>query len=181
MQPIPLPPIVEIDNGFPLSLTMLFLGIGLLLLGVAGVFLSIKLGLGPLTEIGAILIIIAFVPGLLGGLTYFAPPPGSSLPSYAELLRQEADHDRLVQRAVEREYGLKLTEGQANALAYPEKAPKSDFKIYGSFKDRKQTEGTDFGFESRTIYLVWSKDRLGLAESTDGESFTPITSKQEAK
>ena len=181
MQPIPLPPIVETDNGLSsASLTAFWVGIGLLVLAVVAVLLSVKFGLGPLTEIGVCLGIVALLPTFLGGMLYLGPP-GANIPSYAELVRQEQDHDQLVQKTVEKEYGLKLTESQARVLDYPTKAPKSDFKVYGSFKDQKQTDGTDFGFESRTVYLVWSKDKLGLSESTDGESFTPIAPKQEAK
>lgn len=177
MQPIPLPPIVEIDNGLSsASLTVFWVGIGLLALAVVAVLLSLKFDLGPLTEIGVCLGIFALLPTFLGGMLYLNPP-GVDIPTYAELVQQDRDHDRLVQKAVEREYGLKLTESQASALDYPEEAPKNDFRVYGSFSDRKQTEGTDFGFQSRTVYLVWSKGKLGLAESTDGESFTPIAFK----
>lgn len=181
MRPIPLPPLVETGVSVSeISLIMLLTGIGLVALAAVGLILGIKFGLEVFSQLGVILGVVGLVPGILGGSFYFNPPK-DPVPSYSQLLNQEADHDRLVQKAVEKEYGLKLTEGQARVLDYPTKAPKDDFRVYGSFKDQKPIEGSDFGFESRTVYLVWSKDRLGLAESTDGESFTPITTKQEAK
>ena len=77
-----------------------------------------------------------------------------------------------IQREIQKTYGLEITRNQAQSLNYPNAKPSEDFKVFGSFIDRKQTEGTQF--EQRTIYLVWADGKFGLSQSSDGESFTPL-------
>lgn len=92
-------------------------------------------------------------------------------PAYSQIYRQT----EAVQKELKSTYGVKLSHEEAEALKYPTEAPKAKFKVYGSFDEQKQTEGKSF--ESRTVYLVWSDGSLGLSESTDGESFTPLKPK----
>lgn len=79
---------------------------------------------------------------------------------------------KAAQAEIRDSYGLKLSKDQAAALKYPTDPPKDKFEVYGSFEERKQTEGK--AFKSRTIYLVWSDGSLGLSESSDGKAFTPL-------
>lgn len=80
-----------------------------------------------------------------------------------------------IQASIEDRYGFKPTRSQVSRLDYPRAKPTKSFEIFGSFEDRKQTEGANF--ETRKVYLVWADGKLNLSQSTDGESFTELKSK----
>lgn len=179
MQPIPLPPIVEEPHdGLNFGDGTFVLGLVLLLIAAVAFALGSKHEKGPGKEIGAIagLCSLAFI--LLGGVSHFATPRTLS-DNPIEVGRQSEDHDRLVQKAVEKEYGLKITKDQAEALFYPEWEPEKDFEVYGSFTDRRQAG--ESSSKPQTIYLVWLDGKLSLSQSNDGKTFTPLTLAKKAE
>ena len=80
-----------------------------------------------------------------------------------------------ISEEVQKRYGTTFTGGQLYELQWPEEKPSEGFKVFGSFDDRKQIEGANF--ETRKVYLVWADGKLNLSQSTDGESFTELKSK----
>lgn len=169
MQPIPFPA----QEGMSVETLMLIgfiLGLAFFALGVAvAIFGSrpVKRKESPLSLVGLILAAAGVMPAVVAA-------PAILNPSYNYPISagQVKAQTKIVQSEISKSYGLKLTEAQASALHYPSKAPKSDFKIFGHFKEQNQTDGK--AFESRTVYLVWSDGSLGLSQSSDGESFAPL-------
>jgi len=100
-----------------------------------------------------------------------AQPNPYSQPAYSARLAQVPE----IQRIIEDTYDLKPTEKEVRSLSYPMVKPTKDFEVFGSFTERKQTEGANF--DTRKVYLVWADGKLNLSQSTDGESFTELKSK----
>ena len=168
MKPIPYG---EISGSDPTSI-ILKVVIGLLVMAAGALFATAsrkKRGdktsvVDDFIGIAAILLGFLLIAGGIG-------PALHTTPDYSQIYRQT----EAVQKELKSTYGVKLSHGEAEALKYPTEAPKAEFKVYGSFDEQKQTDGKSF--ESRTVYLVWSDGSLGLSESTDGESFTPLKPK----
>ena len=107
---------------------------------------------------------------LIGFAVYvnFMPTNPTSIGAVGARLKQAPE----IQKIIENTYGLKPTASEVRSLDYPTVKPTKDFEVFGSFKDRKQVQGTQF--EQRTIYLVWADGKFGLSQSSDGESFKPL-------
>lgn len=105
---------------------------------------------------------------IVGGLAPVLSPALHTTPDHSQTYKQT----EAVQKEIQKSYGMKLSFKEAGELEYPTEAPKTKFKVYGSFDEQKQVEGK--AFKSRTVYLVWSDGSLGLSESSDGKSFTPL-------
>jgi len=168
MQPIPYP---AVENSDPATvITTLTLGAVVIAAGLVFVALSKKMRGGKSSAVDELLGIFAV---LLGGITIAVGlgPTMHISPTYDQSYRQVES----VQREIQKSYGIKLSQEEAEALKYPAEDPKTKFKVFGSFEEQKQVEGK--AFVSRTVYLVWSDDSLGLSESSDGKSFTPLEPK----
>lgn len=70
-------------------------------------------------------------------------------------------------------YGIELNLEEFNGLKYPLSLPTSDFEVFGSIVRNEQLQGSSF--LKRSIYLVWSDGKLDLSQSSDGETFVPLT------
>jgi len=141
----------------------ILLGLGF----VAGVVLLLKWksGFGWFLIVAGAICTAIFLP------TAFTEPDPTSIA--AENARRHQAPE--IQKEIQKAYGLEITRDQAQSLNYPNAKPTKSFEIFGSFEDRKQTEGADF--ETRKVYLVWADGKLNLSQSTDGESFTELKSK----
>lgn len=75
-------------------------------------------------------------------------------------------------------YGLKLTNSEMEGLQYPQlkTSPTEDFEVYGSISQIAKTDGD--GYSKRDLYLIWDDGKMILAESENGEKFTPLTMTQ---
>lgn len=152
--------------------------VGLWIASIGGIVGLIVLGYGiyssrksrrPGAAIGfGVLGFALFALSLYAGV---AQPNPYSQPAYSARLAQVPE----IQRTIEDTYGFKPTKKEVRSLGYPMVKPSEDFKVFGSFDDRKQTEGANF--ETRKVYLVWADGKLNLSQSTDGESFTELKSK----
>jgi len=70
-------------------------------------------------------------------------------------------------------YGIELDLEEFNSLKYPLSLPTSDFEVFGSIVRNEQLQGSSF--LKRSIYLVWNEGKLDLSQSSDGETFVPLT------
>ncbi len=75
---------------------------------------------------------------------------------------------------IKRSYGIELTSKEDSALRYPTTRPESDFQSYGSFERMLKVDGT---LIKREIYLIWEDGKFYLAQSANGEEFTPLEAK----
>jgi len=140
-----------------------FLGLGF----VAGVALLLKWK----NSFGWFLIVAGAICAAILIPTALSEPAPTSIAALTARRHQAPE----IQREIQKAYGLETTRAQVQSLNYPNAKPTKSFEIFGSFKDRKQVEGTQF--EQRTIYLVWADGKFGLSQSSDGESFTPLESR----
>lgn len=72
-------------------------------------------------------------------------------------------------------YGTDLTVGEVSSyggLEYPTTEPDTEFEVFGSVE--RDVEKPSNGFERQTIYLIWQDEKLQLAQSADGETFTVL-------
>jgi len=175
MQPIP----YEAIPGSDTTSIILKLTIGLLIGAAGAVFILAskkKEELEPSrhgkkrAELNGYIGLAAVIMGLVLISTGFGPLLRSG-PEYSQVYHQTES----VQKEIQKSYGLDLSFKDAEALEYPSEGPKAKFRVYGSFEEQRQTEGK--AFVSRTVYLVWSDGSLGLSESSDGKSFSPLEPK----
>lgn len=109
------------------------------------------------------------------GLTSFATVPFDKVRAESQAILDAVDaRTDTVQTKIQKDYGLKLNAKEVNALEYPEKAPKEDFKIYGQLVS--SNKGSQLKLPSDSVYLIWTDGELKLAEGS-GKSFTEIKSK----
>jgi len=168
MQPIPYEALPS-DGAGVITLKLV---IGLLIIAVGLLYSSAKRKKHgkktPVTDdlIGLAAIVMGFTL-IAGGLGPFL----RATPSYSQVYEQT----EAVQKEIQKSYGLELSFKDAEALEYPSEGPKAKFRVYGSFEEQRQTQGKSF--VSRTVYLVWSDGSLGLSESSDGKSFSPLEPK----
>jgi len=79
------------------------------------------------------------------------------------------------QKEAEKTYGITIRESQVHQLKYPRDKPRAGTQSFGSFK---QTAVVGDGkFLRRELTLVWVDGKMVLAESTNGEDFTPLKTK----
>ncbi len=79
-----------------------------------------------------------------------------------------------VRAEVKDTYGLELSDEEIAALEYPGAKPREDFAVFGSFAQNQRGEAGSGSLSQREIYLTWDDGEMHLAESTDGENFTPL-------
>jgi len=151
-----------INHFFSVAIPFIFVFLGLGFVAGAVLILKWKNNFGWFLIVAGALCLALLLP------TTISEPSPTSIAAVNARWHQAPE----IQESVQKTYGLKITRGQAQALKYPGAKPTKDFEIFGSFKDRKQVEGTQF--EQRTIYLVWADGKFGLSQSSDGESFTPL-------
>jgi len=178
MQPIPITPApVDSSAGVAFTVVMFIL---------AGVFAAAFLVTFLLTRseseerssgtvfglyVGLTLTAICAVGGLMGLTTLPLAEKSGNIQAFLDAAdSQTAD----VQSEIKEQYGLKLNAKEANALEYPEKAPKEDFKIYGQLQ--QVGKSSQLQLPSDSIYLIWKDGSLQLAEGS-GKSFTEIEPK----
>lgn len=167
MQPIPYEPVAGSD--LPSVITSLSIGVAAIAGGLIFVAVSKKMHGGKAPGLDEILgIITVFFGGATLALGLGSLMHSDSAPTFDQTYKQT----EAVQKELKGTYGVKLSHEEAKELEYPAEAPKDRFKVFGSFEEQKQVEGK--AFESRTVYLVWSDGSLGLSESSDGKSFTPL-------
>lgn len=77
-----------------------------------------------------------------------------------------------VQKQINNSYGIDLTAKELRALSYPEDEPSQESESFGSFLLRIP-ESSGRGFTNQKVTLVWVDGKMVLAESTNGEDFTP--------
>lgn len=112
--------------------------------------------------IGVFFSIIALISGLT--VSFLAAGPDS----------MEARGEQLhsFQKEAEKTYGITIRESQVQQLKYPRDKPRGGTQSFGSFK---QTAAVGDGkFLRRELTLVWVDGKMVLAESTNGEDFTPL-------
>jgi len=163
---------IELTNSNELISNVLFwsgvsLGVAMILVGVLAIFSK---PLWRLIEKHSLLWVISgFATIILVGLALTLSVTGYRSSESADLYYGK------IQAQAEDSYGVKLSRDQIEELDYPRVKPAENFKVFGSFDDRKQIEGANF--ETRKVYLVWADGKLNLSQSTDGESFTELKSK----
>lgn len=89
----------------------------------------------------------------------------------------EAEKEARIQAAetLNEAYGTDITESELKdyrGLFYPKERPDSDFEVFGFVERDVEKPGN--GFERQTIYLIWQDEKLQLAQSADGETFTVL-------
>lgn len=80
------------------------------------------------------------------------------------------------QKQMETTYGVTLRDEQVDALEYPRKRPEGGTQSFGSIKQIASTG--DGKFVRRELTLVWTGKKMVLAESVNGEDFTPLTTQK---
>lgn len=91
--------------------------------------------------------------------------------AYAAHDNQEA----AVKEQVKETYGVTLRDDQLAKLKYPEDRPEGGTQSFGSFEQTSMVG--DGKFLKREVTLVWVDGKMVLAESTNGEDFTPLKAK----
>ena len=106
---------------------------------------------------------------LIGTATSFILTGSTTLMAYGN--QQKAFHEQ-----AEKTYGITIRDEQVEALNYPKDRPQGGTQSYGSFK--QTSVGSDGKFVRRELTLVWTNGKMVLAESTNGEDFTPLKTRR---
>lgn len=115
------------------------------------------------------IVFLALLVTLAGGVTtWIALAASTTSMAYG-------NQQRAFQEQAEQTYGITLRDEQFENLKYPVDRPKGGTQSFGSF-DQTSVVG-DGKFLKRELTLVWTNGKMVLAESTNGEDFTPLKAK----
>jgi len=169
MQPIPITP-APVDGSAGVTFTVVAFSLAALFTVATLVVLFLRGKDSALLPVGGGIALLLAVVGLMGvGTQHFAERSGN-IEAFLDAAKVQT---AAVQTEIQKDYGLKLNAKEANALGYPEKAPKEDFKIYGQLQ--KVGKRSQLSTPSDSVYLIWKDGSLQLAEGS-GKSFTEIKS-----
>jgi len=116
----------------------------------------------------------SFMVAFLGGAVacFIGPSVVEPKPNLGAEIQHRSERADQLQAEIEKLYGLELTELELSKLNYPDEKPTVDFEAFGTFDRTELTD--DDSILRQEITLVWKDGEMILAQSEDGENFTPI-------
>jgi len=111
---------------------------------------------------------------VLLGVTACSVVTGSILTASTTNIARDSQKEALKEQ-VKETYGLTLRDDQLAKLKYPGDRPQGGTQSFGAFEQTSMVG--DGKFLKREITLVWVDGKMVLAESTNGEDFTPLESR----